>query len=202
MQSLRPTEPEPWLDPNSRGEGGCGSGSGTHPHLRPPGLTRRWLSGDLVRLAGQAGHVLVCRVTSPCAGSGRLWPPLRSPTPDSPLSDPRLPSLLPSRHLPPLRRHLSSAAAPLQGQGKARARLRRRPSATRVGVPESPGPGTVPGAWCSRSRHLPKDRERRGGAGAGHHVTDRWGLRHLWGDSSSRPPAAPTASQWKWVFTS
>lgn len=57
MQSLSPTEPEPWLDPNSRGEGGCGSGSGTHPHLRPPGLTRRWLSGDLVRLAGQAGHV-------------------------------------------------------------------------------------------------------------------------------------------------
>lgn len=85
MQSLSPTEPEPRLDPNSRGEGGCGSGSGTRPHLRPPGLTRRWLSGDLVRLAGQAGHALVCRVTSPCAGSGCLWPPVRSLTPDSPL---------------------------------------------------------------------------------------------------------------------
>lgn len=33
---------------------------------------------------GQA-RALVCRVTSPCAGSGRLWPPLCSPTPDSPL---------------------------------------------------------------------------------------------------------------------
>lgn len=185
MQSLRPTEPEPRLDPNSRGEGGCGSGSGTHPHLRPPGLTRRWLSGDLVRLAGQAGHALVCRVTSPCAGSGRLWPPLCSPTPDSPLFS-----------LPGTCHRYADISAPQLLLCKGRGR---------------PGPGC--GDVCLP--HASESLSRRGLApcqARGAHAADicrkigkgegEPGLRHLWGDTSSRPPAAPTASQWKWVFTS